>query len=183
MSSLLDSLVPSNEGITELKEALKQVWGNNEAYRIDRAKSLEARKLELGDKKTQMIHTLSANPELGDDIKDEIAKIKAEMTGIDVQVAKDNNVDDEFAEFAAFALDYTEDLRKRWWELPGEKPQECKHLIFRSKIIVQPDGTVYTPELSYIYTLQMKNDDPKVVVNRNMEELAEHCPPRPSAVR
>jgi len=45
---------------------------------------------------------------------------------------------------AVFALDYTEDLRKRWWELPCEKLQECKHLIFRSKIIVQADGTVYT---------------------------------------
>ncbi len=176
MSNHLNRLTPRSEGIEELKEALKQVWGNNESYRIDRVKSLQARKLELSNKKTQMIHSLSANPELADDIKDEIAKIKAEMAGMDVQVIKDSQVDDEFAEFAAFALDYTEDLRKRWWELPGEKLQECKHLIFRSKIIVQPDGNVYTPELSYIYTLQMKNDDPEVVENRNMVELAGTAP-------
>lgn len=176
MSTLLNRLVPRDEGITELQEALKQVWGNNESYRIDRSKSLQARKLELNDKKSQMLHSLSANPELADDIKEEIAKIKAEMTEIDILVAKDSNIDNDFAEFAAYALDYTEDLRKRWWELPGEKLQECKHLIFRNKIIVQPDGIVYTPDLSLIYTLQMKNDDPKVVDNRNMVELAGNAP-------
>jgi hypothetical protein len=121
MDSLLGSLVAREDGLTELKKALKQAWSNGEAYRLDRMKSLHGRKSELGDKKSDMIHTLTANPDLGDDIKEEIIKIKAEMTEIDIQVAKDSQVDTEFAEFAAFALDYTDDLRKRWWDLPSEK--------------------------------------------------------------
>jgi hypothetical protein len=176
MTSHLNRLVPSDKGVTALKEALKQVWSNKESYRIDRMKSLQARKLELGCLKSQMIHSLSANPDFGDDIKDELTKIKAEINKIDVLIAEDSNTENEFAEFAEFAIDYTEDLRKRWWELPGEKLQECKHLIFRSKIIVQPDGNVYTPDLSLIYSLQKKNDDPKVVENRNMVELAGTAP-------
>lgn len=171
MTNLLECLMPSNEGIKELKEALKQVWSNNESYRVDRVKSLEAQKLELSDKKSQMIHSLSANPELGDDIKDEVVKIKAEMTRIDGLIAQDSKADEEFVEFAAYALDYTEDLRKRWWELPGEKLQECKHLIFRNKIIVQPDGNVYTPEISYIYTLETNKKDLDEVNFSNMVEL------------
>jgi len=89
---------------------------------------------------------------------------------------KDGSIDEEFAEFADFALDYTEDLRKRWWQLPGEKLTECKQLLFRGEIIVQPSGNVYTPFLSYIYTLQTKNDDPKVVENQNMVELPGTAP-------
>ena len=176
MDTLLSSLTANDNGVSELKKALSQVWDNGEAYRIDRMKSLQGRKVELSDKKSQMIHSLSVNPEFADDIKEEIVKIKAEMTEIDIQVDKDRQVDNEFAEFAAYALDYTDDLRKHWWELPGEKLSECKQLLFRSKIIVQPDGNVYTPELSYIYSLQMKNDDPKVVENRNMVELAGTAP-------
>lgn len=109
-------------------------------------------------------------------IKEELAKIKVKFAEVDVLISENSNVDNEFDEFASFALDYTDDLRKRWWELPGEKLQECKHLVFRNKIIVQPDGNVYTPDLSLIYTLQMKNDDPKVVENRNMVELAGTAP-------
>ena len=117
-----------------------------------------------------MIHSLSVNPDFSEDTKEEIIKIKAEIVEIDIQIAKDNSVDEEFAEFANFALDYTEDLRKKWWNLPGEKLNECKHLIFRNKIIVQPNGNVYTPDLSYIYTLENENDDPKVTENQNMVE-------------
>jgi hypothetical protein len=42
---------------------------------------------------------------------------------------------------------------------------------------VQPDRNVYTPDLSLIYTLQKKNDDPKVVENRNMVEHLENSSP------
>ena len=123
-----------------------------------------------------MIHSLSVNPDFSEDTKEEIIKIKAEIVEIDIQIAKDNSVDEEFAEFANFALDYTEDLRKKWWNLPGEKLNECKHLIFRNKIIVQPNGNVYTPDLSYIYTLENENDDPKVTENQNMVELPGTAP-------
>lgn len=123
-----------------------------------------------------MLHSLSANPELADDIKEELDKIKMKIAETDTLISENSNVNNEFDEFASFALDYTEDLRNRWWELPGEKLQECKHLVFRNKIIVQPDGNVYTPDLSLIYTLQNKNDDPKVVENGNMVELAGTAP-------
>jgi hypothetical protein len=171
MSNLLDNLMPNSDGIKELKAALKQVWSNNESYRMDRVKSLTERKNELSEKKSQMLHSLSANPELADDIKEELEKIKIKIAKTDTLISENSNVDNEFDEFAAYALDYTEDLRNRWWDLPGEKLQECKHLVFRNKIIVQPDGNVYTPDLSLIYTLQNKNDDPKVVENGNMVEL------------
>lgn len=171
MDSLLSHLKPQEDGVKELQKALKQVWSNGEAYRIARNKSLAVRKEELGDKKSQMIHSLSVNPDLSEDIKEEIIQIKAELVQIDIQIAKDNSVDEEFAEFASFALDYTEDLRKKWWNLPGEKLDECKHLIFRNKIIVQPNGNVYTPNLSYIYSLENENDDPKVAENQNMVEM------------
>ena len=176
MDSLLGSLVTREDGLTELNKTLKQVWNNGEAYRLDRIKSLSSRKIELNEKKTQMIYSLSANPDLGDEIKEEITKIKAAITEIDIQIAKDNSVDEEFAEFAAFALDYTENLRKRWWDLPGEKLSECKQLLFRSRIIVQPSGNVYTPDLSYIYSFEMKNSDPEVAENRSLVELVGTAP-------
>lgn len=123
MSVLLNSLVTNEDGITELKAALKQVWSNNESCRMDRVQSLQARKNELSGKKIQMVHTLSANPDLADGIKDELAKIKVKISEVDTLIAENSNVNNEFDEFATFALDYTEDLRNHWWVLPGKN---CK---------------------------------------------------------
>jgi len=176
MDCLLSNLVTREEGITELKKALKQVWANNEAYRLDRVANLRERKSTLLAKKSEFLSSMAANPKFADDFEEEIDKIKAEITDVDIQMAKDSSIDEEFAEFADFALDYTEDLRTRWWKLPGEKLAECKQLLFRGEIIVQPSGNVYTPFLSYIYTLQTKNDDPKVVENQNLVELAGTAP-------
>ncbi len=176
MTMLLENLTPRDEGVTELKKALKQVWENGEAYRIDRMKSLESRMVELTEVKSQMVRSLSANPDLGEDIKDEIAKIKAEITDVGIQIAKDSDVDAEFDEFAEFALDYTENLRKRWWDLPDKQLDECKQLVFKDKIIVQPSGNVYTPDLSYIYTLITNKKDLKEVNFSNMVELVGTAP-------
>ena len=91
-------------------------------------------------------------------------------------MAKDSSVDEEFAEFADFALDYTDDLRSRWWQLPGEKLAECKQLLFRGEIIVQPSGNVYTPSLSHIYSLETNKKDLDEVNFSNMVELAGTAP-------
>lgn len=176
MDYLLTHLMMSQDGITELKGALKQVWGNNEAYRLDRLANQNKRKAELIAKKSEFLGSLAANPELADDFKEEIARIKAEITEIDMQIAKDSNIDEEFAKFTDFALDYTDDLRNRWWLLSGEKLAECKQLLFRGEIIVQPSGNVYTPFVSYIYTLQNENDDPKIVKNHDLVELRGTAP-------
>lgn len=176
MNQLLNRVTKRQDGLTELKKALKQVWGNNEAYRLDRLANLKERKDVLLAKKSEFLRSLAANPELANDFKEEINKIKAEITDIDIQMAKDDRIDEEFTEFTNFALDYTDDLRERWWQLSGEKLAECKQLLFRGEIIVQPSGNVYTPFLSYIYTLQNENDDPKIVKNHDLVELRGTAP-------
>lgn len=171
MDNLLVHLVTREDGITELKKALKQVWGNTEAYRLDRVANLKERKSTLLEKKSEFLGSLAANPDLADDFKEEISKIKAEITEVDIQMAKDSIVDEEFAEFDNFALDYTENLRTHWWQLPGEKLAECKQLLFRGEIIVQPDGNVYTPQISHIYTLETNKKDLDEVNFTDMVEL------------
>ena len=179
MDNILGSLVTREDGLEELKKALKKVWNNGEAYRLDRAKQLKARKEALTNQKSSLLNSLSANPELAEDFKEEIIKVKAQLVEVDKQVKEDSSVDKEFQQFADYALDYTEDLRKRWWDLPAKQLSECKQLIFKSKIIVKPGGIVYTPDLSLIYFLQKENGDSKIAENQNMVELLEHCPPGP----
>lgn len=139
---LLTHLVSREEGLKELEKALKQVWGDNEAYRLDRLANHKERKETLLAKKSKFLGSLAANPDLADDFKEEINKIKSEIINVDVEMAKDSSVEEDFADYA---FNYTEDLRSRWWQLPGEKLAECKQLLFRGEIIVQPDENVYTP--------------------------------------
>lgn len=176
MGNLLRSMVAKENGLNELKKALRRVWNNNESYRVDRAKQLEMRKEALQEQKSELLRSLSANPEIADDIKEEVVRIKAQIVEVDKQLAEDSDIDKEFAEFAAYALDYTEDLRSRWWDLPGKQLDECKQLLFRHEIIVKPDGNVYTPQISTIYSLLKTKPSMKAGKNVEMVELAGTAP-------
>ncbi|HET9722062.1 MAG TPA: hypothetical protein VFP32_03490, partial [Candidatus Saccharimonadales bacterium] len=65
---------------------------------------------------------------------------------------------------------------EKWWELPRDSLKECKLLLFNDEIIIQPDGKVYTPKISPIYSLYKAKSDPKVAQNCNMVELVGTAP-------
>ena len=111
---------------------------------------------------------------MGDDIKEKIARIKSEIVATESKVAELNNVDEELEEFAAFAINYVENLRERWWDLPGESLNECKQLVFNDLILVSPDAKVYTPLLSPIYTLSTNKKAPENASYAHLVELIQN---------
>jgi len=173
---ILDRLYPAEDGPELLTAALKEVWDKNQAYRIELVKRLKQQLEGLNGKKSELIATLAANPDLADDIKAEIATIKAQAAEIERQLTEASDVTEEFKEFMLYALNYVEDLRQKFWTLPGESVAKCKQLLFFDEIYVGLDGKVYTPQISPIYTLLKAKDDPKVVKNANMVELAGTAP-------
>lgn len=168
LDTIFENIELDNESKAALLNALRKVWRNNEAYRIDSLTLYTKQKAQLVSKKGELISALSANPDLADDIKEEINRVKQAITEVSDKLAELNNIDEELEAFTEFALDYVESLKGKWWDLPGESLLECKQLVFDDVILVEPDGKVYTPKLSPIYTLQNKNDDRQVAENAYM---------------
>ncbi len=175
-SIVLDEMKPSEESIDVFKDALRQVWQKNEGFRIAELQNLLKRKETLQEEKSQLIRSLSTNPEYAQEIKEEIEKVKADTSKVNRAIQEASSVDEEREDFMAFALGYSENLREKWWSLPPERRVECKQVLFHDEILVSLDGNVYTPKMSAIYTLLNTKSDPKVAQNVQMVELAGTAP-------
>lgn len=61
--------------------------------------------------------------------------------------------------FLSFALGFMDDLSNKYFDLPIEKRQVCKQILFPAGFFVSPSGEVYTPEVSRIYRLLTNKKD------------------------
>ncbi|GAC1391545.1 MAG: hypothetical protein NVSMB46_04470 [Candidatus Saccharimonadales bacterium] len=176
VNDVLERIRPSQNALKELGDALDKVWRNNEAYRLQRSKELSERKAGLQQRKSELITTIVAYPDIADDIKEEIVKVKASIAEADLQIAESDNMDDDYREFVTYALNYSENLRSKWWELPKDSLEKCKQLLFSDEILVAQDGKVYTPALSPIYTLLDNKKAPESPSDALMVELPGTAP-------
>ncbi|HEY4963570.1 MAG TPA: recombinase family protein [Candidatus Saccharimonadales bacterium] len=171
LNDTLCRIKPTDKSKRELKTALRNTWNKNEEYRISMTRQLKYRLVELENKKSEFINTLSVNPDIAEDIKSEIYKIKLEIVNIKKEINDLGKVEEDFTEFLDYSLNYIENMRDKWWELPSDGLNECKQLLFQDVILVNQDGKVYTPELSTIFSLFKQKNDSKVVQNGNMVEI------------
>ncbi|MFZ2512824.1 MAG: recombinase family protein [Candidatus Saccharimonadales bacterium] len=176
MQRILASVRDTKNGSKALRIALEAVWQKNQAYRIERAKTIAQDIQQLESSRSELIMTLAANKDLADDIRAEISKNKEKIAGLEAELSRVNDVDEDFREFMDYALGYVENLRVKFWTLPGESVTKCKQLLFFNEIYVAQDGRVYTPQISPIYTLLNANDGSKAVKNAHMVELAGTAP-------
>jgi site-specific DNA recombinase len=176
LSNLLNSVGLTKEARDELKQALNSAWNRNEDYRIERLKQLNKNKEALNQKKGQLINSMTENSDLAEDFKEEIIRVKSSIAALDQEIVQAGKVDEDLGDFINYALDYTENLRSKWWTLSPESMTECKKLLFNNDILVDEFGKVYTPTLSRIYSLQKAKSGPKTASNAELEELAGTAP-------
>ncbi len=156
INDVLDDLEMTDDTRADLKSALEFVWKEEEVYRLERAKNLRNLKDELLSKKSSLVLSLSLNPDLAEDIKPEIDRIKLEIEDVGKQIVQASSVDEDFIEFSKFAIDFAEHIRQNWWTLQGTTFWECKQLLFKDRVMFESAEKVYTPKVSEIYSLKVK---------------------------
>jgi hypothetical protein len=172
----LKKLKPSKASLDELQYALRIVWDRNEDYRVERLKQLEESRSALIDRKSQLINSMLENPDLAEDIKEEVTRTKAQIANRDKEIGEASQVEEDFVDFANYAIDYTENLREKWWSVPVESQNECKQLLFNNKILVSQESKVYTPQISSIYSLLNIKKAPENASDAHLVELAGTAP-------
>lgn len=127
------------------------MWRSYEQVRIERARIALGKVEMLKDKKSKLIGSLVANPDLAEDIKQEIETVKAGIAEAEQVAAKAQDFERDFDEFIGFAFDFLEDLKAKWWDLDKDTMKMCKQILFPSGIQLTPDKKVYIPEISLVY--------------------------------
>ncbi|HPR09661.1 MAG TPA: hypothetical protein PLT04_03760 [Candidatus Saccharibacteria bacterium] len=138
-------------GKEKLKVHAHKVWKEYEKTRIEKARIAIGRVTLLKEEKSTLIKSLAANPELAQDIKEEIENLKLKIAEHEKIVAEAQDFEKDFNEFIDYAFDFLDNLRGKWWEMDKQTMLVCKQLVFPGGIQMTPNKKVYIPEISPIY--------------------------------
>lgn len=133
---------------------LKNVWQENQKTNLQHQQAVERHLEKLKDKKSGLINAMALNPDLAEDIKEQIEKVKKEIDFAERQQAETPSLEEDQIEFVKFALAYINNLKLKWWEIDHDSRVKCKLLLFPQEIFVNSEKKVYTPQISIILSLK-----------------------------
>ena len=154
LSTVLSAMQFLEGSKAKLKKSLKVAWADEEKYRVEKLQRLNKLKAGQEQVKAQYINSLVRNPELADDIKVELDKVKAQIAEYEAQIAEASQVDKEFQDFTLFALDFVDNLRLHFWKLEPEDFVACLKLLFPESIEVDSGKKLHIRKISPIYFLE-----------------------------
>lgn len=152
----------TKHGRNELLDALNKVWKA-------RRKKAEEEKVQLARSITSLEQIIdnrvdaAIQPENASIKEDLMKRIELEKTKLEDMRAQYQNYDsNDLAEkerFVAFALDFAENMRERFIELPKPRLMQCKQMLFPAGFWINADEKVYTPDLSILTRLASNKKD------------------------
>lgn len=147
---------------TDFIAALAEVWELRQRDTLKHLSSLRKRYADLKQAKDKLAIELVSNPSRRVDMEEAMDAVKADMVEVDTAIRKASNVQGDLVGFVAFALEFTEQLQTKWWELSHESRLECKQLLFPEGFSVSRDKKVYTPKISPLYRLATIKKDLRI---------------------
>jgi DNA invertase Pin-like site-specific DNA recombinase len=151
--------------LRDLKLRLKKLWRNYEKVLIQQSIQAERDLQRLKAKKGELVQALSSNPDLANDIKEQIAQIKQQIIEAEANAITSKSYDHDFNQFIDFSLDFINNSLSKWWSLDKAVMRKGKDLIFPAGFSVKEDQKVYPQEISPIYRYNMTQ------LNRKMNEI------------
>lgn len=147
--------------IQELGNDLKRAWREEVEDNTQTVARLKQKHELLTDEKDKLVRALATQPELADDFKASLLRIKQEITDIEQSIAEAEDTDKDFEEFVDFALDFVNDMKDEFWALEREDKQRCKQIIFPGEFLVSRSGKVSTQELSKLFRYKPTKKEPQ----------------------
>ena len=152
LSMRLESLILTDEQREKLKVHFKKVWFQHIKNLNEKALIAEGHLTNLKTKMSDLIMSLAQNPDLKNDIRIEIDKLKEQINEAEQKANESKEFEKDLIEFTTFALDYVDNWKKQWWLLDKDTMRKCKQILFPAGFSLTHDKKVYTPETSLVYS-------------------------------
>ncbi len=150
----LSQILLTPEQKEKLKERARKIWGTYEKERMEKARVALGKVAILKDKKSNLVNSLAANPELAEDIKEELENVKIQIVEAEKVAAEAQDFEKDFDEFICYAFNIMDNLKDNWWQLDKKTMRLYKQLLFPAGIQLLPDKKVYIREVSPIYSYE-----------------------------
>ena len=170
-SEFLDDLTFTKCGCNMLKAQLHSIWKTQKDDVEKDVKSLERSLAEIEKFKEQLVDKLvrSTNEAVTRELENQLEHKTNEITDLQQKISmKKADYEYDYYDFVDFAVDFANNLAKKFLELSPADVKRCKLLLFPDGFLVNDDFKVYTNKISPLYRLQETKNGPKGQKNVNL---------------
>ena len=160
------------------KKALIRVWKQQRGSVAQHIATLQNNKQLLEEKIRGTASAYAIEPEgaIKASLKLVLEDYDAQLKQLNDDIRQAKDVDMESGEFVRFAIDFTANIRDRWWDLSWENHKRGEQVLFNGEIYADNSAIVHTPNLSSIYRLGTNKKALENASNAHLEELAGTAP-------
>ena len=169
---------------TVFKRALIKVWRNQRGSVVQRISALEANQARIENDIRNTIGEYSKEPEgaVKKGLRLLIENYDKQLEAIKTDITSTQNIDMESEDFVKFAMNFTEQIKERWWSITFDERKGGEQILFNGKFYIDNSAKVHTPKLSTIYRLGTNKNDPNGVDFNKMVELVGTAPTSASLI-
>ncbi len=144
----------------ELVTSLRKAWLGIQQDNQRQSTQLRTRLSQANDEKLKLVSSLAENPDLQEDLREAIKIKKAQITTIEDELSKLQDIESDFDEFVIFSLEFCDNLKKNWWTLDHDDRVRCEQLLFPELLRINSKRKVSTPVISSVYRYKTNQKAP-----------------------
>lgn len=168
VSTRLDAVVLDDREV--LIHELKTLWRSKVATNQQKVQGLKSHEHLLEEAQSKMAAELAVtdNETVKRALVAAIESKEQEKLAIQKDIQKYSDVDSELEDFISYAINYTEELKAKYWKLDWDRRKRCELLLFPDGFFVTRQKKVYTPRVSSIYRDKTMKKEPQMALNSSI---------------
>ena len=164
-SKRLDTVILEDREI--LIQELKNLWRSRVSTNQQKVAGLQAREHVITEAQSKMAAELAVtdNETVKRALVAAIEDKEQEKLVIQADIKSYSDVDTELEDFISYSINYTEELKAKYWSLDWDRRKRCELLLFPDGFFVTRQKKVYTPRVSPIYRDKTMKKEPQMALN------------------
>ena len=162
VSKRLDTVVLDDREI--LIQELKALWHSRVSTNQQKVAALKSREQLIEDAQSKMAaeFAVTDNETVKKALATAIESKEQEKLAIQKDIKNYSEVDAELEDFISYSINYTEELKAKYWSLDWDRRKRCELLLFPDGFFVTRQKKVYTPRVSPIYRDKTMKKEPQM---------------------
>lgn len=161
----------SDEGVSDLIEAIEKVWKQKEDQSVQDANYIKRKISNLNKAIAEKVDAATdpSNITIKAEILEAIEKKKNEVAESEEELAKlSGNAERDLERFLRFAFDFVDNMGSKFLETTPDNRLRCKLIVFPAGFYLDANNKVYTPEISPLYGLATKKKSAEALDNSHL---------------
>lgn len=161
----------SDEGVSDLIEAIEKVWKQKEDQSVQDANYIKRKISNLNKAIAEKVDAATdpSNITIKAEILEAIEKKKNEVAESEEELAKlSGNAERDLERFLRFAFDFVDNMGSKFLETTPDNRLRCKLIVFPAGFYLDANNKVYTPEISPLYGLAIKKKSAEALDNSHL---------------